>query len=109
MAHYDTIFKNGTVANHDGVRRADIAVTGGRIAALGDVGAAAAGKIVDCTGLHILPDVIDTQVHFREPGLTDKEDLATGSLSAVMGGVTGVFEMPNTNPLTTSRETFDDK
>ena len=68
-----------------------------------------AAETIDCTGLHILPGVIDTQVHFREPGLEHKEDLATGSLSAVMGGVTGVFEMPNTNPLTTTRETFEDK
>ena len=60
-----------------------------------------ADNTVDCRGLHILPGVIDTQVHFREPGLEHKEDLASGSLSAVMGGVTGVFEMPNTNPLTT--------
>ncbi len=59
-------------------------------------------NVIDCTGLHILPGVIDTQVHFREPGLEHKEDLASGSLSAVMGGVTGVFEMPNTNPLTTT-------
>jgi dihydroorotase len=109
MAHYDAIFKNGTVANHDGVHRADIGVIGERIAAIGDLGAATAGETVDCTGLHLLPGVIDTQVHFREPGLEHKEDLASGSLGAVMGGVTGVFEMPNTNPLTTTRATFDDK
>jgi dihydroorotase len=109
MAQYETIFKNGTVANHDGIHRADIGVRSGRIVALGDLSAADAGEIVDCTGLHILPGVIDTQVHFREPGLTHKEDLESGSLSAVMGGVTGVFEMPNTNPLTTSRETFEAK
>jgi dihydroorotase len=109
MAHYDTIFKNGTVANHDGIHEADVAVRDGRIAALGDLSADTAENTVDCRGLHLLPGVIDTQVHFREPGLTHKEDLATGSLSAVMGGVTGVFEMPNTNPLTTDRSTFDDK
>jgi dihydroorotase len=109
MAHYDTIFKNGTVVNHDGTRRADIGVSGERIAAIGDLAAASGGAVVDCTGLHILPGVIDTQVHFREPGLTHKEDLESGSLSAVMGGVTGVFEMPNTDPLTTDRATFDDK
>jgi dihydroorotase len=109
MAHYDAIFKNGTVVNHDGVHRADIGVTGGRIAVIGDLGAASAAETVDCTGLHILPGVIDTQVHFREPGLEHKEDLASGSLGAVMGGVTGVFEMPNTNPLTTDRKTFEDK
>ncbi|WP_417308115.1 dihydroorotase [Devosia sp.] len=109
MAQYDTIFKNGTVVNHDGRQVIDIGVTNGRIVALGDLGASDAGDIVDCSGLHVLPGVIDTQVHFREPGLTQKEDLESGSLSAVMGGVTGVFEMPNTNPLTTSRERFEEK
>jgi dihydroorotase len=108
MAQYDTIFKNATLVNHDGEGLADIAVRGGRIVGLGGVGDSA-DEIVDCKGLHILPGVIDTQVHFREPGLTHKEDLESGSLSAVMGGVTGVFEMPNTNPLTTTRETFEDK
>ena len=109
MAHYDTIFKHGTIANHDGIHRGDIGVTAGRIAGLGDLSAASAGETIDCTGLHLLPGVIDTQVHFREPGLTHKEDLESGSRSAVMGGVTGVFEMPNTNPLTTSRDTFEAK
>ena len=109
MAHYDAIFKHGTVVNQDGTHAADIGISGGRIAALGSLSADTADAITDCTGLHILPGVIDTQVHFREPGLEHKEDLATGSLSAVMGGVTGVFEMPNTNPLTTTRETFADK
>ncbi|HEV2514845.1 MAG TPA: dihydroorotase [Devosia sp.] len=109
MAQYETIFKNGTVVNHDGVHQTDIAVNDGRIVALGNLGTASAGEIVDCAGLHVLPGVIDTQVHFREPGLTHKEDLESGSLSAVMGGVTGVFEMPNTNPLTTTRETFEEK
>ncbi len=109
MAHYDAIFKNGTIVNQDGRHRADIGIRGGLIAALGDLGADAADSVTDCTGLHLLPGVIDTQVHFREPGLEHKEDLATGSLSAVMGGVTAVFEMPNTNPLTTTREAFADK
>jgi len=108
MAQYDIIFKNAIVVNHDGEGVADVGVRGGRIAGLGSLGAAA-GRVVDCTGLHILPGVIDTQVHFREPGLMHKEDLESGSLSAVMGGVTGVFEMPNTNPLTTTRETFEAK
>jgi dihydroorotase len=109
MAQYQTIFKNGTVVNHDGIHPTDIAVNDGRIVALGELAAGSAGEVVDCTGLHILPGVIDTQVHFREPGLTHKEDLESGSLSAVMGGVTGVFEMPNTNPLTTTLETFEAK
>ena len=109
MTHYEAIFKNGTLVNHDGIHAADIGVTGGRTVALGDLSADAAAQTVDCRGLHILPGVIDTQVHFREPGLDHKEDLQSGSLSAVMGGVTGVFEMPNTSPLTTTREAFEDK
>ena len=71
--------------------------------------AAGAGSTIDCRGLHILPGVIDSQVHFREPGLEHKEDLESGSRAAVLGGVTAVFEMPNTSPLTTSAETLADK
>jgi len=109
MAHYDAIFKNGTVVNQDGIHPADVGIRGGRIAAFGALATDSADTVTDCHGLHILPGVIDTQVHFREPGLEHKEDLVSGSLSAVMGGVTGVFEMPNTNPLTVTRETFEDK
>ncbi|MBY8978273.1 dihydroorotase [Rhodobacteraceae bacterium NNCM2] len=109
MQQYDALFRNGTVVNQDGEAEVDIGVRDERIVALGDLSAETANQVVDCSGLHILPGVIDTQVHFREPGLTHKEDLESGSRSAVMGGVTGVFEMPNTNPLTTTRETFDAK
>lgn len=107
--HFDTIFRGGTLVNHDGIGSADIGIIKGRIAAIGSLLSDTADNDVDCIGLTILPGVIDTQVHFREPGLDHKEDLQSGSLSAVMGGVTGVFEMPNTNPLTTTRETFEDK
>src|SRR6266849_9712974 len=106
---FDTILKSGTVVNQDGEGVRDIAVTDGRIAAIGGLGQASAAEVIDCKGLHILPGVIDTQVHFREPGLTHKEDLETGSLGAVMGGVTAVFEMPNTNPTTTSAAALADK
>jgi dihydroorotase len=106
---FDTILKSGTVVNQDGEGVCDIGITNGRIAAIGGLGQASSGETIDCKGLHILPGVIDTQVHFREPGLTHKEDLASGSLSAVMGGVTAVFEMPNTDPLTVSAETLADK
>jgi dihydroorotase len=106
---YDLVLKGGTVVNHDGRTERDIGIRGGRIATLGDLSRAAAAETVDAKGLHILPGVIDTQVHFREPGLEHKEDLETGSRAAVMGGVTAVFEMPNTRPLTTSTEALADK
>ncbi|GLS35890.1 dihydroorotase [Mesorhizobium tianshanense] len=106
---YDLILTGGTVVNHDGEGRRDVGINGGRIAAIGDLGQASAGKTVDCRGLHILPGVVDSQVHFREPGLEHKEDLETGSRAAVLGGVTAVFEMPNTNPLTTSEAALADK
>jgi dihydroorotase len=108
-ATYDLILTGGTVANHDGVGRRDLGVSDGRIAAIGDLSGASAGEAIDCTGLHILPGVVDSQVHFREPGLEHKEDLETGSRAAVLGGVTAVFEMPNTNPLTTSEAALADK
>ncbi|MEK1887373.1 MAG: dihydroorotase [Phyllobacterium sp.] len=106
---FDTIYRSGFVVNQDGVGLRDIGVTNGRIAGIGNLGHASAGEIVDATGLHILPGVVDSQVHFREPGLEHKEDLESGSRSAVLGGVTAVFEMPNTKPLTTSTETLEDK
>src|SRR5450631_4818344 len=106
---YDLILKSGTVVNQDGEGVRDIAISGGRIAAIGSLGHAPSAEVIDCKGLHILPGVIDTQVHFREPGLTHKEDLETGSRSAVMGGVTAVFEMPNTDPLTITAAAFSDK
>jgi dihydroorotase len=106
---FDTILKNGIVVNQDGEGQRDIGIRDGRIAALGSFGPEQAGKTIDCKGLHILPGVMDTQVHFREPGLEHKEDLESGSRSAVMGGVTAVFEMPNTNPLTIDEATFTDK
>jgi dihydroorotase len=105
---YDLLIKNGTVVNQDGVAEADIAVEDGRIAAIGRIDDTAK-ETIDAKGLHILPGVIDTQVHFREPGGEHKEDLASGSRSAVMGGVTAVFEMPNTKPETTTAEALADK
>jgi dihydroorotase len=106
---FDLIIRRGTVVNHDGIGERDIGVTGGRIAALGDLASADAGEVVDAVGLTILPGVIDTQVHFREPGAEHKEDLQSGSFSAVMGGVTTVFEMPNTDPTTVSAPALTDK
>ena len=106
---FDVIVRGGTVVNQDGEGLRDIGVTGGRIAAIGDLARATGGAVIEAKGLHVVPGVIDTQVHFREPGLTQKEDLETGSRSAVLGGVTAVFEMPNTNPTTTNAEALADK
>ena len=107
MATCDLKLTGGTVHTPGGPVQADVAVSGGRIVAIGQAGDA--GRTIDCTGLDILPGVIDTQVHFREPGLVHKEDLESGSVAAVMGGVTGVFEMPNTKPNTDSAEAIADK
>ena len=106
---FDLIIKGGQVAAPGGVTAADIGVTEGRIAALGDLDHGQAAEIFDATGLHVLPGVIDTQVHFREPGNEHKEDLESGSRAAVLGGVTAVFEMPNTNPATLSDADLADK
>jgi dihydroorotase len=107
--NFDLILKGGTVVNHDGSGKRDVGVVDGRIAALGSFSPKQGGEVIDCKGLHILPGVIDSQVHFREPGLEHKEDLETGSRAAVLGGVTTVFEMPNTKPLTTTEEALADK
>jgi dihydroorotase len=107
--NFDTILKGGIVVDHSGENARDIGITAGKIAEIGDLFHAVAGETIDATGLHILPGVIDTQVHFREPGATHKEDLETGSRAAALGGVTAVFEMPNTNPSTTSAAALADK
>ena len=106
---YDLIVRGGEVANHAGRGLADVGVIDGKIAFIGDLSQASAGEIFDATGLTVLPGVIDTQVHFREPGLEWKEDLETGSRAAALGGIVAVFEMPNTNPNTTDPDTMADK
>jgi len=105
----DMILKGGIVVNHAGVGQRDVAISAGRIAGLGSFGAEQGGEVIDCRGLHILPGVIDSQVHMREPGAEHKEDLETGGRAAVMGGVTGVFEMPNTKPSTVTADALADK
>lgn len=105
---YDLIVRGGVTATPNGIAAADVAVRGGRIAAIGAIEGGAAAEIA-AAGLHVLPGVIDTQVHFREPGLEHKEDLATGTAAAVLGGVTAVFEMPNTKPSTLTADDLADK
>jgi dihydroorotase len=106
---YDLIVRGGEVVNHAGRGIADVGIRDGKFVAIGDLGQASAGEVFDATGLTVLPGVIDSQVHFREPGLEWKEDLQTGGRSAVLGGIVAVFEMPNTEPTTTDPEALADK
>ena len=108
-ATYDLILKNGTVYTPGGAIACDIGVRDGKIAALGTLAPEQGGDVMDCTGLVVLPGVIDSQVHFREPGNEYKEDLESGSRAAALGGVVAVFEMPNTNPTTTDPDAMTDK
>ncbi len=106
---FDLLLRGGKAVLPSGVVTADIGVNNGRISAIGALAGESAARVVDCAGLTVLPGVVDTQVHFREPGMEHKEDLRTGSRAAVLGGITAVFEMPNTNPPTTTREAIEDK
>lgn len=108
-AAFDLVVKGGVVVTPGGAERADIAVRGGRIVEIGSFDASQAGEIFEADGLHVLPGVIDSQVHFREPGLEWKEDLETGARAAALGGVTAVFEMPNTDPPTITPDMLSDK
>jgi dihydroorotase len=106
---FDLIVRGGVAATPNGIAPADVGVREGRIAEIGDLGRADAGEVLDARGLHVLPGVIDTQVHFREPGLTHKEDIETGTKAAALGGVVAVFEMPNTKPPTVTAADLEDK
>lgn len=103
--HADLLVIGGALVTPNGVECADVACAAGRIVALGDLQRSwTADATLNAKGLHVLPGVIDSQVHFREPGLTHKETLEAGTRGAVLGGVTAVFEMPNTQPLTLRAE-----
>ena len=106
---FDLVIKKGTVLTPAGAMSLDVGVRAGKIVALGSLEGVEAAKVFDAQGLHVLPGVIDSQVHFREPGLEHKEDLAHGTKAAVLGGVTAIFEMPNTSPLTLSTDELADK
>tara|TARA_Y100001936_G_scaffold24388_1_gene22206 strand:+ start:265 stop:1614 length:1350 start_codon:yes stop_codon:yes gene_type:complete len=110
---FDYIFKDGKVVLPSGIVDADIGVKDGIIEEIGKIPKESASSvtdsIIDCNNLHVLPGVIDSQVHFREPGLENKENLESGMKAAAAGGVTCVFEMPNTNPLTITPEAMADK
>jgi dihydroorotase len=107
---YQLVVTGGTLCTPGGPMVADLGIREGQIVAIGDLGAhATAAEVIDARGLHVLPGVIDAQVHFREPGFPHKEDLATGTAAAVLGGVTAVLEMPNTEPPTTTALALADK
>jgi dihydroorotase len=108
-ARFDLIVRGGTLATPSGIAPADLAVAQGRIAAIGALDGAQATEVFDAAGLHVLPGAIDTQVHFREPGHEHKEDLASGSAAAALGGIVAVFEMPNTSPSTLTAADLADK
>jgi dihydroorotase len=104
---YDLVVAGATIVTAAGEQRADFAVKAGKVAAIG-IGLEAARR-VDGTGLHVLPGLIDIHVHFREPGLTYKEDFGVGTQAAAVGGVTTVHEMPNTAPATATGWLFHEK
>jgi len=106
---FDLLIRGGTCVTPSGIAAADVGIRGGRIAAIGTLTQRYAAETFEARGLHVLPGIIDTHVHFREPGNLEKEDMETGSRAAVLGGVTSVFEMPNTNPPTTTRLAVEDK
>ena len=106
---FDLVVAGGTAVSARGSAVADVGVVDGRIAAVGALGAADAAERIDARGLHVLPGVIDSQVHFREPGAEHKEDLESGTRAAALGGVACVFEMPNTDPPTISAAALADK
>ncbi len=110
MAHADLVIDNGTVVTENAVYEASIAIADGRLVAIGTASSMpAAAQHLNATGLHILPGVIDIHVHFREPGMEHKEDWLTGSHAAALGGMTTVFDMPNTVPPVESVEAFEEK
>lgn len=104
------LVSGGELVSADGVLTQDILIVDGRIAEVGrDVAAPDGAEVIDASGLHVFCSLIDSQVHFREPGLEHKEDLGSGSLAAAAGGITAFLEMPNTQPPTTSPEALQEK
>tara|TARA_B100000963_G_scaffold66418_1_gene54601 strand:- start:2029 stop:3342 length:1314 start_codon:yes stop_codon:yes gene_type:complete len=106
--NFSLIIKNGSCYIDGKLTKTDIGLYGGKIKKIGKI-ELNSSKVYDATDKVVLPGIIDTQVHFREPGSTDAEDLESGSRAAVLGGITSLFEMPNTNPPTANLIEFDKK
>ncbi len=104
----DLIIKNGTCYIDSNLQIQDIGIKDGQIVEIGKI-ESESKNIFNAKTLIVLPGCIDTQVHFREPGSTEAEDLNSGSRAAIIGGITGVFEMPNTNPPTSNKKEFQNK
>src|SRR5210317_288968 len=98
----DTLIKNARLVNEGTIMQGDLLISGQRIARINTDIAAENARVIDAMGRHLMPGMIDDQVHFREPGVTYKADIATESRAALAGGITSVMEMPNTNPQTVS-------
>ena len=96
--HFDLLIRNGICVLPWGMEAADVGVRNGRIAAIGVPAGATAGEVIDATGLHVLPGLIDPHVHLRDPGDAAVETIPTGTKGAILGGLTAVFDMPNTTP-----------
>src|SRR3954463_5655194 len=94
------LIKNAHVVLPGGIEQVSVLIEGARIVDIGPAAPLRADEVIDAAGHHLLPGVIDDQVHFREPGLTHKEDLTTASRACAKGGVTSFLEMPNTRPAT---------
>ena len=105
----DLIIKNGTCFIGGNLEKIDIGISKGKISHIGNLKEEKSKNIIDVSDKIVLPGLMDTQVHFREPGSVDAEDLHSGSRAAIVGGITSVFEMPNTNPPTTNFEEFKKK
>lgn len=104
-----TLIRNATVVLPDALERINVLIDDHRIASIGAPDFATADDVIDANGLHLLPGLIDDQVHFREPGLTHKEDLHHATRACAKGGVTSFLEMPNTKPTTTTLRALDEK
>ena len=105
----DLIIKNGSCYIDGNLTKTDIGVTNSKISHIGNLENEKSNDVYNANNLIVLPGCLDTQVHFREPGSTDTEDLHSGSRAAIVGGITGVFEMPNTNPPTSNKKEFQRK
>ena len=106
---YDLLLKNCKIVNEDSIYESDIAINKNRIALIASDISNDAKQIIDVEGRYVIPGLIDDQVHFREPGLTHKGDIASESYAGLAGGVTSYFEMPNVNPATTTLENLNKK